>query len=297
MSNIFQPYVNRHEQILKNIIDTSNIPAIKLRDCVNYALFPGGKKLRALLVYLCGEIVELDINALDIIAVAVELVHCYSLIHDDLPSMDNDDLRRGKHSCHKAFDEATAILVGDGLQNLAFSILLQYLPEHLNAEKVVQVTHELIKASGFDGMVSGQSLDLTELKIPVDKQRLSYIHSLKTGQLFLACIKMVIASKNVDLNLSNNLIKLGNTLGILYQVQDDYLDRYYSHLIGKTGSSDQINDKVTFATLYSKTELENLMQDHYLLANNYLHKIHKSQNLIKFLDFLQIRLTLNSTVT
>ena len=116
-------YLARHEEKLRGFVSISKIPATLIQDAMLYALFPGGKRLRPLLIYACGELLNLPIDCLDIMAAAVEMIHAYSLIHDDLPAMDNDDLRRGRPTCHRAFDEATAILVGDGLQALAVEIL------------------------------------------------------------------------------------------------------------------------------------------------------------------------------
>ena len=153
-------YKERHERVLHDLIEQADIPAERIREAMIYTLFPGGKRMRPMLVYLCGELLEIDLKTLDIIAAAIELIHCYSLVHDDLPAMDDDDTRRNKPSCHRAFDEATAILVGDGMQALAIDILLQYLPQSLPAAQIIAITHELIKACGPSGMVSGQSLIL-----------------------------------------------------------------------------------------------------------------------------------------
>ena len=139
-------YILRHEQCLRDLLTTTPIPAPAIRDAMLYALFPGGKRVRPLLVYLSGELLGVPLATLDVIAVAIELIHAYSLVHDDLPAMDDDDMRRGKPSCHRAFDEATAILVGDGLQALAIDLLLKQLPQTLPLPNVLDVTHELVKA-------------------------------------------------------------------------------------------------------------------------------------------------------
>lgn len=128
-------YIKRHEEFLRQIVNDSSVPATTICSAINYSLFPGGKRIRPILVYLTGILLDLDLKILDVIAAAIELTHCYSLIHDDLPAMDNDDLRRGKPSCHKAFDEATAILVGDGMQALAIEVLLTHLSPCSNPNK------------------------------------------------------------------------------------------------------------------------------------------------------------------
>ncbi|HBI21075.1 MAG TPA: geranyl transferase, partial [Legionella sp.] len=126
----------RHETVLHDLLHSAHIPAPRLKEAMFYVLFPGGKRFRPLLVYLCGELIGVNQTCLDIIAAAIELIHCYSLVHDDLPAMDDDDQRRGKPSCHRAFDEATAILVGDGMQAMAIDILLTQLPHLLPLPQV-----------------------------------------------------------------------------------------------------------------------------------------------------------------
>jgi len=264
-------YLSRHERLLNDLINRSDVPAPRIKEAIYYSLFPGGKRLRPLLVYLCGQLIAVNIETLDTIAAAIELTHCYSLVHDDLPAMDNDDLRRGKPSCHRAFDEATAILVGDGMQALAIDILLSYLPKNLPMPQVIAVTRELTKACGPAGMVSGQSLDLTELTNPeVSESALREIHLLKTGKLILACIDMVLAAGNPAPNKANALRQFAGHLGLVFQMQDDYLDQYGSVKLGKGRASDIANQKKTFAALYSQQELLTLIKNHYQQAEQAL---------------------------
>ena len=268
-------YVSRHETVLNDFIAHTDIPAERIRESMVYALFPGGKRLRPVLVYLCGKLLGVNLHSLDIIAAAIELTHCYSLIHDDLPAMDNDDIRRGKPSCHRAFDEATAILAGDGLQALAIDILLNHLPQSLSMPQVVAVTHELVNASGVSGMVSGQSLDLFELCNPsIGEEMLRKIHLLKTGKLILACINMVLAAGHPSPNTITGLRQFANLLGLAFQMQDDYLDKYaYSKQLGKGRASDAANKKTTFATLYNQQELSNLISQHFQQAQEVIKKL------------------------
>ena len=244
-------YVSRHEAVLRQLVDLANIPAQRIKDAMLYSLFPGGKRLRPVLVYLCGELIDVPLETLDIIAAAIELMHCYSLIHDDLPAMDNDDFRRGKPSCHRAFDEATAILVGDGMQAFAVDILLTQLSELLPPTQIIGLTHELTKACGISGMVSGQSLDLSELaRHDIDEQQLRHIHLLKTGQLITACINMVLIAANPTLAATAALRDFAQHLGLVFQMQDDYLDRFgQPDSLGKGRASDSENQKTTFATI------------------------------------------------
>ncbi len=258
----------RHETVLQNLLLSAHIPAPKLKEAMFYALFPGGKRLRPLLVYLCGELIGVNPSALDIIAASIEIMHCYSLVHDDLPAMDDDDQRRGRPSCHRAFDEATAILVGDGMQAMAVDILLTHLPQSQTLPQVLQATQILIKACGPAGMVSGQSLDLSELTNPnISEQQLRGIHLLKTGQLMTACIDMVLAAENPPLIFITALRQFAHHLGLVFQMQDDYLDRYdATETLGKGRSSDAINQKTTFANLYTQDALYNQITQHYDLA-------------------------------
>lgn len=261
-------YINRHESYLKQVIADSSVPAVIIRSAIDYSLFPGGKRIRPILVYLTGSLLDVDLNILDAIAAAVELTHCYSLIHDDLPAMDNDDLRRGRPSCHKAFDEATAILAGDGMQALAIDVLLTYLPHLVQPDRVISITRELVQATGISGMVSGQSLDLSELaKSSIDDERLKEIHHLKTGRLILACIEMVLRIQSTPEAYQSALRTYANHIGLVFQMQDDYLDYHApAEFLGKGRSSDLANKKTTFATLYTKDKLEMEISRHYQIA-------------------------------
>jgi farnesyl diphosphate synthase len=215
--------------------------------------------MRPILVYLAGSLLDVDLKVLDVISAGIELTHCYSLVHDDLPAMDDDDLRRGKPSCHKQYDEATAILVGDGMQALAIEVLLTHLTPLLSPIQVIHITQELVHASGISGMVSGQSLDLSELsKKTLTEQELQAIHQLKTGRLIAACFSMVLhAKKSVKEPLQQALNTYASHIGLVFQIQDDYLDQYAPQkVLGKYRSSDIANEKTTFATLFSKTQLE-----------------------------------------
>lgn len=267
-NEIIEHYAHRHDAYLKQLLADYGIAAPRLKEAITYALFPGGKRLRPVLVYLIGQLAKVDLACLDILAAAIELTHAYSLIHDDLPAMDDDDMRRGKPSCHKAFDEATAILAGDGLQGMAVEILLTKLPAYLPAPQVIAVADTLTKASGVAGMVSGQCLDLSELSQgQVDEARLRYIHSLKTGQLILACANMPLAAAaNIKPDAAKALRDFASHLGLVFQMQDDYLDQYAEETHGKGRASDLENQKVTYAALHSKTGLEALIKQHYSLA-------------------------------
>lgn len=273
MNNPITHYLNRHETVLRAMLQTTQIPATRIKDAITYALFPGGKRFRPILVYLCGELLNTPKEVLDSIAAAIELMHCYSLIHDDLPAMDDDDIRRGRPSCHRAFDEATAILAGDGLQALAIEILLEHLPAYLLPTQVIAVSLELLKASGVSGMVSGQSLDLTELcQSNMTTSQLEHIHTLKTGKLISACINMVLSASTPSVWESTALQSFAKHLGLVFQMQDDYLDAYGHALsLGKGRASDRANQKTTFASLYNQEDLRQLIRHHFQLAKEALN--------------------------
>lgn len=261
--------LTHYEKILHHAISKATIPAQRIKEAMMYSLFPGGKRLRPLLVYLCGQLIDVEPHSLDTIAISIELIHCYSLVHDDLPAMDNDDYRRGKLSCHRAFDEATAILVGDSMQALAIDILLNELPRSLSIPQVIDVTKALVRACGASGMISGQSLDLSELSKPsLQEQQLRDIHQLKTGQLILACVNMILAAGKPSNDAADALRAYAEHLGLVFQMQDDYLDKYAeTDKLGKNRASDAANQKNTFATLYSQKTLLDLINHYYSEAH------------------------------
>lgn len=279
-------HLARHEEVLSTLIKQTYIPAERIREAMLYSLFPAGKRIRPLLVYLTGYLIEAHLQNLDIIAVAIEMTHCYSLVHDDLPAMDDDDFRRGRPSCHRAFDEATAILVGDSMQALAIELLLTHLPKTLPMSMVVGITNVLVRASGPSGMVSGQSLDLSELsKGSISADALKHIHHLKTGKLITACTDMVLLSHPCEPHIIAALQTFSKHFGLVFQMQDDYLDKYGTQ--GKHRSSDEANSKTTFATLYPQAALLALIDDHYQQAHEALKPIGlKAQPLHTFLDGL-----------
>lgn len=264
--------LKHHELVLHSLLNAAEIPAPRIKEAMNYALFPGGKRLRPMLVYLCGALLNTPLPRLDLIAAAIELTHCYSLVHDDLPAMDNDDLRRGKPSCHRQFDEATAILVGDGMQALAIEILLTQLPNSLPLPQVIKVIQALVNACGPAGMVSGQSMDLSELANPkISEEKLREIHWLKTGRLILSCIDMTLAASAPTPEEIAALRTFAQHLGIAFQMQDDFLDSYCkTNLLGKNRLSDASNQKTTYANLYPKEQLMAFIKQQFSLTQQAL---------------------------
>ena len=191
-----------------------------------------------------------NIQDLDAAAAAIECIHSYSLVHDDLPAMDNDDLRRGKPTCHIAYDEATAILAGDALQSLAYEILACH-SFSVNAQQQIKMMQVLSKSSGLEGMVGGQALDISATAAPVTLLELERIHSLKTGAIICAAIELgALCAPNIDTKELQQLKAYGKAIGLAFQVQDDILDLVgKSEVLGKPQGSDIVNNKSTYPAL------------------------------------------------
>lgn len=258
-SALLQQFDKELEALLKESPPHSK----KLANALSYSLLAKSKKLRARLVLLTGESLNLPIDKLMPAACAIEALHCYSLVHDDLPAMDDDDYRRGQLSSHKKFDEATAILVGDALQTLA-NLSLLGTTSLSSDEKVAQLTI-LNKASGQQGMIDGQMLDL----FPEGKNKAELItrHRLKTGALMSASVMMSVALSPLDEKTKGHYLRFAEHLGLAFQMHDDYLDAYSSEaVLGKPPGSDSKTDKLTFASYYSKEELQKSVQACYQKA-------------------------------
>jgi farnesyl diphosphate synthase len=208
----------------------------------------GGKHLRALLVYACGETLGVTPERLDTAACAVEFIHAYSLVHDDLPGMDNDDLRRGHPTVHKAYDEATAILVGDALQTLAFDVLANR--GMLDAEQKISMVSCLSLAVGSLGMAGGQAVDMASEGSVLSIEQLESMHGRKTGALIRAACQLAgIAARASDAQ-SEALEIYGKCIGLAFQIQDDVLDQTGdTATLGKTAGKDQVQHKSTFPSL------------------------------------------------
>lgn len=216
-----------------------------LYHAMHYCVLNGGKRLRPLLVYATGEALHLSAAQLNPLACAIELIHCYSLVHDDLPAMDNADLRRGQATCHKQYNEALAILVGDALLPLAFEILTS-TPQLTDTQKTKSV-QQLAQLSGAHGMVKGQVLDLaaTHQQLSVDALKVLYHH--KTGQLLSACILLPLLLTHTSAENTAHFKHFATCLGLAYQIQDDILDvESETHTLGKQVGIDKANHKNTF---------------------------------------------------
>jgi len=225
-------------------------PALqRLSDASSYSVLNGGKRVRASLVYATAQALgQAGKAGLDDIAGAIEMIHAYSLVHDDLPAMDDDDLRRGKATCHIAYDEATAILVGDALQARAFEILAT-LPSD-NAGAKLALIQQLSAAAGPRGMVGGQAIDLAGVNQQLDLRALQTMHQLKTGALIRVAISMAAIWCGADHRQRDQLDNYGKAIGLSFQVQDDIIDiESNTETLGKTQGADQALNKPTFPAL------------------------------------------------
>ena len=225
----------------------NSCPALLLQEAMYYGVNNGGKRIRPLLVYATGLTLGANVENLTLAATAIELIHSYSLIHDDIPAMDNADLRRGKPSCHKAYNEALAILAGDALQPLALQILASH-PSTLTAEQRLAMIKVLSEASGMNGMVAGQVLDMETIQ---SYESLKKMYSLKTGDLIVASVQLgFLASSDQNPHTHSILIKFAKNIGLGFQIQDDLLDLESStEALGKPHGQDHTNKKTTFPSI------------------------------------------------
>ena len=237
----------RVEAALTRWSPASELSSGRLLEAMRYSATGGGKRLRALLAYASAEAIGATVELADHAAVAVEMIHTYSLIHDDLPCMDNDDLRRGKPTSHVTFGVATAMLAGDALQPLAFAVLLG---APATASGVVAATHELAEASGAYGMAGGQAIDLANVGCPMTLAALEEMHAMKTGAMFEAAIVIPALLAEEDETTLAALAIYAQKIGLTFQVVDDVLDATAdSATLGKTAGKDAANDKPTFVSL------------------------------------------------
>jgi geranylgeranyl pyrophosphate synthase len=231
------------DQVLR---DDPDVPE-RLLEAMRYSVLGGGKRVRPLLVYASGELIGAAPSALDAIAAAVELIHAYSLVHDDLPAMDDDDLRRGRPTTHRQFDEATAILAGDGLQALAFEVLSADASLAAQPRSQAKIVAWLARASGPAGMVGGQALDMAAEGQRLDERALERIHRGKTGALIRASIMMPSELGELTREQRANLDTFARDIGLVFQIRDDLLEvEQDTTTLGKNAGSDADNAKSTY---------------------------------------------------
>ena len=258
--NMSQERVN---SALDRYLPTSDIIPATLHDAMRYASLNGGKRIRPLLVYVAGQTLDVDLASLDGPACAVEIIHAYSLVHDDLPAMDNDDLRRGKPTCHIKFDEATAILAGDALQALAFHILAHDEAMIQDPLRRLEMVDILALACGSRGMAGGQAIDLDAVGKNLNIIELENMHIHKTGALIRASVKLgALSAPQVNLETLEHLDQYAKCIGLAFQIRDDILDvESDTDTLGKTRGSDIAKNKPTYPSLLGMTKAKEMARD------------------------------------
>lgn len=244
-------YQQRIDKYLSVQLANININDQRLFDAMSYGLLMGGKRMRPYLAYATADMLGLDLNDIDPIAAALECIHAYSLLHDDLPAMDDDDLRRGLPTCHIKFDEAIAILAGDSLQTLAFEIIANHKFSSINDKTHIKLIQMLSKSAGYGGMCGGQAMDLAATNTQVSLEHLQTIHRLKTGALLQAAILMpAICREDLSSTTFKGLEAFAQKIGLAYQVHDDIIDiTSNQEILGKPAGSDVDANKSTYPSL------------------------------------------------
>ena len=253
--NQLKEFLQEHQSCVGTALDAwlpaAEIQPEHLHEAMRYAVLSEGKRIRPVLVYAAGKVFGVKPSALDAPACAVEMIHAYSLIHDDLPAMDDDDLRRGRPTCHKAYDEATAILAGDSLQALAFHVLAHDSNMIIDAEQKIQMINILAHASGSRGMAGGQAIDLASVGKALNIAELENMHIHKTGALIRASVELgALSQPNVDGESFDKVSHYAKCIGLAFQVQDDILDiESDTEILGKPQGSDMERNKPTYPNL------------------------------------------------
>lgn len=292
LSSIQQDVQTRIDSKLSVFIDQQTQTADELIAAMKYSVFSGGKRMRPMLLSIVGNMLNANADDLDVASMSIECIHAYSLIHDDLPAMDDDALRRGKPTNHIQFGEATAILAGDALQTLAFEIVLNYPLSKDNLPKRLDMAKVIANASGMNGMCAGQSIDLLATGNEISLQKLTELHQLKTGALLSACVSLgAILAPNIPNEHIQLLQKYASKIGLAFQVQDDILDVISdSETLGKPQGSDTELNKNTFVSHLGLEGSQSFLQ---MLHNEALQAIsslpYNTDQLKAFTDFLVSR--------
>ncbi len=288
--HVFQSQLDAYQKRVNTALDkylpSDDPPEHNLAEAIRYSVIGGGKRIRPAMVYAAGEAMGVSTDLMDIPACAVEMIHAYSLIHDDLPAMDDDDLRRGQPTCHKAFDEATAILAGDALQALAYEILAKDDHAELTPEHRIEMLSLLTEASGAHGMAGGQAVDLASVGKPLDLLQLEHMHQLKTGALIRASILLGGMCKQ---DITESEIKLLSNyaacIGLSFQIHDDILDVVGdTEILGKPQGSDEAQGKPTFPAVIGLEKSQQLALEQHQLALKYLETLDEKADSLRQLS-------------
>ena len=251
----------RMESVLDEHMPAENIMPERLHEAMRYSVMGGGKRVRALLAYAAGEFCGSDIEKVDIPAAAVEIIHAFSLVHDDMPCMDNDDLRRGKPSTHKQYGDAIALLVGDALQSLAFQLISQ--DSLINSSQKIKMLHVLAVSSGSRGMAGGQAIDLQSIGIPLSRAELENMHVHKTGALIRAAALLgAYSAYRPNEDKVKAVDHFAKSIGLAFQVVDDILDTEAdTKTLGKTAGKDARHKKSTYVTILGLKAAKDLAEE------------------------------------
>tara|TARA_B110000977_G_C11077638_1_gene491799 strand:+ start:446 stop:1324 length:879 start_codon:yes stop_codon:yes gene_type:complete len=270
VDSIIKNYGERVDQQLKIILPVAEGPAERLLSAMRYSVFNGGKRIRPLLCFAAADAIGESNKTTGLVAASIEMIHAYSLIHDDLPAMDNDDLRRGKATCHIQFDEATAILAGDALQALAFETLCKL--DDIPSETTIELVRLLSTHSGCSGMAAGQAIDLAATGQSLSLEQLKLMHAHKTGALIEASVLMgAVATGKATSQQRNALTEFARAIGLAFQIQDDIIDVESStDQLGKQQGSDIANGKPTYTSLLGLDEARSQVTGLFDKSLNYL---------------------------
>jgi geranylgeranyl diphosphate synthase, type II len=277
----------RINQQLDHLLPVTEDSKSQLSSALRYSVLNGGKRIRPVLSYAAAETLGGINGDTDLVASSVELIHAYSLVHDDLPAMDDDDLRRGKPTCHIAYDEATAILAGDALQALAFEQLTKL--QHIRPEISLKLISCLAKSAGVKGMVEGQAIDISSVDQTLDLQQLEHMHHKKTGEMILASITMgALSTGHATKDQLFSLEAYGRAIGLAFQVQDDILDvTSDTSVLGKQQGADEALNKPTYTALLGLDGAREKAQQLHTQAINALSMFdHKADQLRAVADYI-----------
>ena len=290
MKKLIEEYAKRVEGAFNEYISDDECRQRIIYDSVAYSLNAGGKRLRPVIMLLVAELLGVDEQEVLPFACAIEMIHTYSLIHDDLPCMDNDDMRRGKPTNHKVYGEAIAVLAGDALLNMACEVVTGAIYK-TDAGTVLKAISALYKASGIMGMIGGQIIDIESEGKNIDEETLKTLHLLKTGALIRASGEIPCIMAGCDEAEKTAVISFLNNLGIAFQIRDDLLDVYGdSASLGKNTGSDEANNKVTYVTLYGREEAERLVMEYTNAAKSSMGIFgEKAYKLCRLADYLTER--------
>lgn len=287
---MFKEYLKEKKEIveknLEKMLKKYEYPH-RLSEAMKYGVMNGGKRIRPIIMYMICDLFEVNYTKIEDIAVALEFIHCYSLIHDDLPAMDDDMYRRGKLTTHIKYDEATAILVGDVLLTEAFNIMAN--SNKITDKDKVKVIQKMSEYAGFYGMVGGQYVDMESENKKVGVETLEYIHNHKTGKLLLASVELPLIVLNVEGVKKEKLLEFAEIIGIAFQIKDDILDVEGSFEETGKESTDEKNEKTTYPSLFGIEKTKEMLNGYVekakrIIENNFLENKNK-ELLLKLLEY------------